>query len=190
MSIRVRAARRAAAAAAGCAVVLAPAVALAATGSPARHAAAAGAPAAAARPAAPLCQTPGLVIWLNTNGSGAAGSVFYHLEITNLSGRACTLNGFPFLYAVSLAGRQVGRRASFIGHPRLVLVRNGKTVHVLLQIVDVLNFSRSLCRPVTAAGLKVYPPNQTRAKTVPFPFGACSSRRPTFLSVGPVQRGA
>jgi hypothetical protein len=38
-----------------------------------------------------------------------------------------------------------------------------------------------------AAGLRVYPPDQTKAKIVPFPFLACLRSGPTYLSIAPVQ---
>ena len=133
-------------------------------------------PSQAAPAAAPLCQTPGLVIWLDTNGSDALGSAFYHLEFTNLSGQRCTLNGFPFLAAVDLHGHQLGRRASFDHStaPHLVTLGRGKTATAVLQVVDAGNYPRTACHPVTAAGLRVYPPNQTRSKIVPFPLPVCS----------------
>lgn len=180
MKLTSRAARGIAAAAVACAAVMAPAIALATTGSPA----------SSASPAFPMCQTPGLVIWLNTNGNGAAGSVFYTMNFTNLSGHTCTLNGFPFLFAVNLSGQQVGRRAVFskTATPHTVTIANGKTAVATLQIVDALNFSHALCGKVTtAAGLKVFPPNQTRAKTIPFPFQACTSMRARVLSITPVK---
>ncbi|MGO9080461.1 MAG: DUF4232 domain-containing protein [Streptosporangiaceae bacterium] len=179
MNLSIRAARRIGAAAAiACAAALTPAIALAAPG-------AATAPAAST---APACQTPGLVEWINTSGSGAAGSVFYQLKFTNLSGHRCTLNGFPYVLAVNLRGHQVGRRAAFGGGtPRQVTLRKGHTATALLQIVDVGNFPAARCRPVTAAGLRVYPPNQTRAKVIPFPFRACSKTGPVYLSVRPVR---
>ena len=164
------------------ALVVAPAIALASTGSGARPAAPA---------STPLCETPGLVIWLDTSGDAAAGTAFYKLHFTNLSGHACTLNGFPFLYAVNLAGHQVGPRATFRTppSPHLVRLANGKTATAVLGIVDTGNFPRSACRPVTAAGLRVFPPNQTRAKAVPFPFSACSRRHgPVSLNVGAVTK--
>jgi len=163
------------------ALVLAPAIARASAGS-------------AARPHAvsvtPLCQTPGLVIWLDTTGNGTAGTTFYKLHFTNLSGHACTLNGFPFLFAVNLTGHQVGPRAVFRKPtPHLVRLANGNTATAVLGIVDTGVFSRSACRPVTAAGLRVFPPNQTRSKLVPFPFSTCSRPRgPASLNVGAVTR--
>ncbi len=182
MKLTTRAARRiSAAAAAVCAAIFVPAVALAAPGQPASQASPA---------AAPLCQTPGLVIWLDTQGNGTLGSVFYDLEFTNLSGHRCTLNGFPFLAAVDLHGHQVGRRASFDHStaPHQVTLGRGKTATAVLQVVDAGNYPRTACHPVTAAGLRVYPPNQTRSKIVPFPFPACSKTSPHILFVGPVKK--
>lgn len=174
-------ARRITAAAVVGALMFAPTIALASAGSPARP---------AVSGAAPLCQTPGLVIWLDTNGNGAAGTVFFNLHFTNLSGHACTLNGFPFLFAVNLTGHQVGPRATFHRpRPHLVTVGNGKTATAVIGIEDTGHFPRSACRPVTAAGLRVFPPNQTRSKLVPFPFSTCSRPRgPASLKVGAVTK--
>ena len=145
------------------AIMLAPAIARASAGSPARPYAIA---------VTPLCQTPGLVIWLDTTGNGAAGTTFYKLHFTNLSGHACSLNGFPFLFAVNLTGHQVGPRAVFRlpPTPHLVTLANGKTATAVLGIVDTGVFSRSACRPVTAAGLRVFPPNQNQVQAGPVPL--------------------
>ncbi len=109
----------------------------------------------------PTCATSGLVIWLNQEGGGGAlGSIYYKLELTNLSGHACTLYGFPGVAAVNLAGRQLGLAATRETTPKNV------------RIVDVGALPG--CRPVAAAGLRVYPPGQTRSKVIPFPFETCS----------------
>jgi hypothetical protein len=39
-----------------------------------------------------------------------------------------------------------------------------------------------------AAGLRVFPPNQTTSKKIPFPFGACSAHKAVFLRVAPVTK--
>lgn len=152
---------------------------------------------AASSKAAPACQSSGIDDWLDTNGNGAAGTIFYHLEFTNLSGHACTLAGFPFVFAVNLSGHQIGNRAVF-NHAfpaNSVTVGNGKTIHAVLGITHTGNFPASACKPVTAAGLKVFAPigiNEV-GRTVPFPFSACSARgshAPNFLKVTPVHPGA
>ena len=147
--------------------------------------------------AAPPCQSSGIDDWLDTNGNGTAGTIFYHLEFTNLSGHACTLQGFPFVFAVNLAGHQIGNRA-VLNHAfpaNSVTVGSGATIHAVLGIVATGNYPPSACKPVTAAGLEVFAPTGINevGRTVPFPFSACSTRgshAPNFLNVTPVQPGA
>ena len=98
--------RLAGAAAIACAAALIPVAALAATAAPAVPAAA----------STPPCQTAGLVMWL-ANGSAAAGTFYYDLNFTNLSGHACTLRGHPGVSAVNLSGGRVGRPCR-LGQPR------------------------------------------------------------------------
>jgi uncharacterized protein DUF4232 len=139
---------------------------------------------------APACATSGLVVWLDTRGGGAAaGSAYVRLTFTNLSGQACSLRGYPGVSAVSLAGRQLGRAAARdrSDRPRTVSLAAGQSALTMLQIATAQNYPRSSCRPVTAAGIRVYPPNQTAARLVPFPFPACSRRGPVILFVRPVQ---
>jgi hypothetical protein len=165
----------------GCTAVLASALAAvgpAATGG-----------AAAAGQTAPKCTTSGLVVWIDTQGNGAAGSVYYKLKFTNLSGHACTLFGYPGVSAVDLRGRPLGKSAGRDASPKhLIRLGKGTTANALLRIVEVRNFPAARCHRVSAAGLRVYPPNQTGARLVPFPFQACSRRGPVYLSVRPVSR--
>ena len=150
---------------------------------------AAAAPAGAARATTPRCATAGLVVWLDTQGDGAAGSVFYRLRFTNLTARACTLTGFPGVSAVDLRGRQLGSPAERdrTTAVRTVRVGAGATVGAVLRIVQAANFPTAECRQTMAAGLRVYPPNQTASKIVPFPFRACSRSGPIVLQVRAVR---
>src|SRR5262245_45201197 len=167
MNITTRTGRRLAAAIVGCCAILLPGAALAAPSAPS----APGAPSAQSAPAHPAahaippgCETPGLVIWLDTNGDGAAGSVFYKLKFTNLSGHTCTLNGFPFINAVSLTGSLLGHRAGFTGGPtHQVTLSKGQTVTAELPIGNVLNFPASQCRPGSGDGLVCFLPEQAEA---------------------------
>jgi hypothetical protein len=139
----------------------------------------------------PKCTTSGLVVWLDTQGNGAAGSIFYTLELTNLSSRACTLSGYPGVSAVNLAGHELGSAASRdTSHtPHTVTLASGATATALLRIVQAGNFPTSACHQVTAAGLRVFPPNLTTSKVVPFPFPACSLSGPKYLAVRALQHG-
>jgi Protein of unknown function (DUF4232) len=136
----------------------------------------------------PNCTAAELVVWLDTAGNGAAGSVYYTLNFTNLSGRTCALFGYPGVSAIALAGQQLGSAASrSAAHPtRTVRLATGKSASITLQIVQAANFPNATCHRTVAAGLRVYPPNQTVAKTVPFPFAACARSGPTYLTVTPL----
>ncbi|HLH65067.1 MAG TPA: DUF4232 domain-containing protein [Solirubrobacteraceae bacterium] len=134
----------------------------------------------------PACSSAGLVTWLDTQGNGAAGTIYYTLNFTNLSGARCTLRGYPGVSAVDLRGRQLGNAASRnrIGRVRTVMLGPGGTAHAVLGIVEAGNYSN--CHFAAAAGLRVFAPNQTRSQHVPFPFQACSNRGPQILRIGPV----
>ena len=130
----------------------------------------------------PKCATSSLVVWLNQEGGGGTlGSIYYKLELTNLSGHPCTLYGYPGVAAVNLAGHQLGVAAVREPTPATRPVTlasgsstlaNGSTATALVRIIEVGALPG--CRPVAAAGLRVYPPGQTRSKVIPFPFEACS----------------
>jgi Domain of unknown function (DUF4232) len=136
------------------------------------------------RSAAPSCKTSGLVVWLDTQGDAAAGSVFYKLKFTNLSGSTCVLRGYPGVSAVNLKSHQLGRAASRTQSPvRVISLRTGATASAELRIVAAANFPAAACHQVAAAGVRVFPPNQTAAKIVPLPFEACARSGPIYLNV-------
>jgi hypothetical protein len=151
--------------------------------------------AALARPQAagassPRCPTSALVVWLDTRGDAAAGSTYFGLKFTNLSGHACKLVGYPGVSAVDLAGRQLGSAASRNPSTRSsVRLAHGATATAVLRIAFAGNFPNATCRRVNAAGIRVYPPNQTASKVVPFPFEACSRKGPIYLSAAAVKKG-
>ena len=189
MKPTTRAARRGLAALAlTCAAVVIPTTALAASGSPAKPAAAAR-PAAAATP--PRCGTGSLTAWLGIPGDGYAGGVDYQLELSNTSGHACTLYGYPGVSALAPGGHQLGHAAGRgpASANRLVTLGRGATAHVLLQITDVANFPPSSCGKTTAVALRVYPPGATRSLEIPFTFQACSQSGPVYLHVGTTKGG-
>jgi len=124
----------------------------------------------------PSCQSRGLVIWLDTNGNGTAGAIVYDLHFTNQSGQRCTLRGYPGVSAINLRGGRLGPPATrnSANRVRTISLRNGHTATSQVKIEEAGNFSPSVCGPVSAAGLRVFAPNQSSSKTVPFPFPACS----------------
>ena len=150
--------------------------------------------AATANPAAPSariqpCSASQLGVWVNADsGNGAAGTIFYHLDFTNTSGRTCYLYGWPGVTATNWAGGQLGKPARQVQDvkARVVNVPPGGTAHAALGYVDA-QLSPS-CRPATAALLKVTPPASKGARHAFFPLPVCT--KAWTLTVGLIQRGA
>jgi hypothetical protein len=138
----------------------------------------------------PRCTTSALAVWIGVGEGGAtAGSTFYPLELTNISSHACHLFGFPGVSA--FAGHQLGSpaRRNHAVPEHTVTLAPRDTAHTVVQITDASNFSASRCKPATATGLKLIPPDEHTSAGVPFNFPACSKKGPIFLSIQPVQPG-
>jgi len=147
----------------------------------------AGASAWARSPAVvPSCSAAQTQVWLGLGlGGGTAGTTYYPLEFSNVSHRTCTLFGYPGVSAYRGSQRQIGPAARRNPHAHaLVTLTPGATAHALLGIGD---WGAVCSRPVTADGLRVYPPGQRVAHAIPFSFKVCAHRG--VLSVGPVRAG-
>jgi hypothetical protein len=130
------------------------------------------------------CATSGLVVWLDTQGNATAGSFYYTLKFTNQSGHTCRLGGYPGVSALDLHGHRLGAAAGRErSAARVVSLANGATARAVLRITQAANFPAAACHRTAAAGLRVYPPNQTASKVVPLPFEACARLGPVYLSV-------
>jgi hypothetical protein len=134
-------------------------------------------------------------VWVaDGQANGAAGTIYYPLEFTNLSGHSCSMHGFPGVSAISRSGRQLGSPARWRsggGTPRAVIVRRGATVHATLAYSDAVVGSVTGCDPVsTTSELRIYLPDQ-RSATFAFFFDlkACSHAGPIYLGVGPIKPG-
>ena len=140
---------------------------------------------------AALCTTAQLVVWLDSAGSGAAGSVYYHVEFTNQGSHTCTMFGYPGVSAVNLQGAQLGAPANKNAGTakKLISLALGATASAVLQITDTGVYSPSTCRPTRAAGIRVYPPGQTVAKVVPYPFLTCGRAQNIALHIEAVSVG-
>lgn len=151
------------------------------------------APAAAPSPTATkACAASGLVVWAGPEpGGGAAGSVYYRIEFTNLSTATCTLSGFPKVNAVDLKGKRVGAFATAEPGKKAakVTLAPGQVAAAQLRIVDALNFPADKCKATTAAGLRVGIPGGSGNKVAPLAFETCARATTKTLSVGPVTAG-
>jgi len=149
--------------------------------------------AAPAATASKACAASGLVVWAGEEPGGAtAGSVYYRIELTNLSAATCAVKGYPKVNAVDLKGRRIG---AFATHERGKRVRRvtlapGQSATATLRIVDALNFPADKCKATTAAGLRVGIPGGHGNKIAPLAFETCTRSITKTLSVAPVRASA
>jgi hypothetical protein len=142
----------------------------------------------------PACTAFGLGVWVAVGqGNGAAGTIFYPLEFTNLSGHTCSLFGFPGVSAINIHGNQLGSPANWEGttSPHRVILAPGATAHTMLAYHDAAVTTEAGCDPVNSAVLlKVYPPGQHSATYAAYDFQSCSRPGVRYLSiVGPIIPG-
>lgn len=133
------------------------------------------------------CTAAQLGVWLAVDqGNGAAGTIAYPLQFTNLSGRACTLTGNPGVSVLNRSGQRLGSPANWAVRTgaRAVYLAPGATAHTLLAYHDVAVQTTPGCHPVnTAAELSVIPPDQRTATHAAFSFTACSHTGVIYLTV-------
>jgi Domain of unknown function (DUF4232) len=142
----------------------------------------------------PRCTAFGLGVWLAVGqGNGAAGTIYYPLEFTNLSGHRCSLFGFPGVSAINAQGRQLGSSANWdhTRTPHTVILAPGATAHTLLAYHDAVVTTEPGCDPVnTAVLLRVFPPGRHSATDAFYDLQSCSHAGPRYLSVvGPIIPG-
>jgi len=143
--------------------------------------------------AVPACTAAGLGAWVAVSQSdGAAGSIFYPLQFTNLTRHACAMRGFPGVSAIDRNGHQLGSPAGW-DHTRpvrTVVLAPGATAHAILRYGDVTVATAPGCHPVSSMfELRVYPPGQRQATYAAFSMEACSRPGPVYLDVTPLQAG-
>lgn len=141
----------------------------------------------------PACQASQLGVWIAlAQSNGAAGTIYYPLNFTNVSGHRCSLRGFPGVSAIARNGHQLGSPAGWSARvtARTVVLAPGATAHTILQYRDAEVSTAPGCDPVnTAVVLRVYPPGQYHATVAAFDLPACSHAGPVYMSVEPILPG-
>ena len=139
------------------------------------------------------CTTADLGAWVAADqGNGAAGSIYFPLQFTNLSKHTCSMRGFPGVSAIDRNGHQLGSPAGWgsVTAPRTVLLAPGATAHAILQWSDVEVATAPGCDPTFAASeLRIYPPGQYSATRAFFSLEVCSHPGPVYMHVGPILPG-
>ena len=87
----------------------------------------------------PACHASQLGVWIAlAQSNGAAGTIYYPLNFTNVGGHTCSLHGFPGVSAIAGNGHQLGSPAGWATGvaARTVVLAPGATAHTILQYRD------------------------------------------------------
>lgn len=115
---------------------------------------------------------------------GAAGSIYYPLDLTNTSDTTCTLFGYPGVsFVTGPDGTQLGAAANRdpVTAATTVTLGPGQVAHAFLQVAEAGNYDQAQCQPVATHYLRIYPPDQTIALVVPFTTQVCSAALPAGI---------
>jgi hypothetical protein len=144
-----------------------------------------------------VCAASGLEAWLGlgTAATGETGirpveGIYYTLEFTNVSDRACRLFGYPEVAAYQespVTGGQVGSAAvrDTSVRPKPVTLAPGATAHAGLRVT--VSAQPAGCAQVMAEELRVALPRQERPAFVPAHIPVCSQKGQVSLSVQALQ---
>ena len=146
-----------------------------------------------------VCATSGLQAWLGLSAAGETGATgetgirpaqgtYYTLEFTNVSGRACSLFGYPEVSAYLDSPKARGPIGSAAARdtsvrPKPVMLAPGATAHAELRVT----VQPASCAKVTAEELRVALPRQDRPAIVPVHVTVCSQKGQVSLSVQAIQ---
>jgi len=134
------------------------------------------------------CKNANTEAWFADAQNGTAGAIFYPIEFTNLGSTSCTLYGYPGVSAVNGKGKQLGPAAGrlTLAHHTITL-KPDQTVSAMLGILPP-GFKPG-CKTATAAGFRIYPPNETGGQVVTnLSFPICTNHGGS-LTIYPVTKG-
>lgn len=135
-----------------------------------------------------LCETKNLEVKV-ANDQGAAGSQLFDLVFVNNGTDPCNLRGYPGVSMVTdNNGTQLGasaEREKQVDAP-LVTLTPGDSALAPVRISKVGKLDPQECRPSSADGIRVYPPDETHSVYLPMDNLEGCSGKPRYMSVQPV----
>ncbi|WP_449374525.1 DUF4232 domain-containing protein [Arthrobacter psychrolactophilus] len=137
----------------------------------------------------PLCTAASLTGALDSTGGGAAGSIFMSLVLSNSSGAACILDGYPGVSLVP-AGSAVFVGAPAVRNAKLpssgpITLAPGKSATATLRYTQADNYQD--CQRVETGAVLVYPPSAKDSLEIPRELTACSNAEIPLLTIGAFQ---
>lgn len=133
----------------------------------------------------PLCTAASLAGALDSNGGGAAGSVYLNLVLSNSTSSDCILDGYPGVSLVKAGstepiGAPADRNVNAPSNGPITLVP-GASASAVLQYTQADNYQD--CQREQADAVLVYPPEATDHLEIAHSLTACSNAQIKLLTI-------
>lgn len=119
------------------------------------------------------CETKNLQLTAGQQ-SGAAGTIYQHMVLTNTGSRSCKISGFPTAYLYGSDGYALGNSAAARVQPAPVNIElaPNESANTVLGYPQAGNFDPGICS-AKSVSLKLYPPSSVTALDVPLEVAWC-----------------
>jgi hypothetical protein len=133
----------------------------------------------------------------DSQGDGAAGTIYYNVNLANVSGASCTTGGYFGVSAYDPSGTLLASQdiREPMGAPAEVTVSPGGSISFAVGFVDQSSTGGGTPCTSTVGALHLIPPNTTTEVQIatPLPAAASTVGYPSLceprIAVGPVQSG-
>ena len=118
--------------------------------------------------------------------SGAAGTIYQHIALTNIGKGNCTLSGYPTAFLYGSNGYALGNSAAAQSQPAPIVVTlaSGETAHTVLGYPQAGNFNPGVCSANKSISLELYPPSSTTVLSIPLTIAWCPGFSETAIQPG------
>lgn len=117
--------------------------------------------------------------------SGAAGTIYQHMMLTNTGKKACTISGYPTAFLYGSDGYALGSAAAARPQPAplKVTLDPGETANTVLGYPQAGNFDPGICSAKSTA-LKLFIPGAVSPLELPLEVAWCPGFSSTAVAAG------
>lgn len=118
--------------------------------------------------------------------SGAAGTIYQHMKLTNTGVKSCTIAGFPTAFLYGSNGYAIGSAAAAQSQivPTVITLAPGETAHTTLGYPQAGNFNPGVCSDTKSTMVRLYLPGGTIALEAPLEVAWCPGFSSTAIQAG------
>jgi len=118
--------------------------------------------------------------------SGAAGTIYQHMALTNTGKKSCSMAGFPTAFLYGSDGNALGSSAAMRPQPAPVamILAPSETANTVLGYPQAGNFPPGNCTEAASTSLKLYPPSNTTPLETPLEVAWCPGFSATAMQPG------